>query len=311
MTMPDDTLRANLPAHRLPPILMRATSHARGRTRIWLLTMLLGVAPACEKPSGEPGPSATNAELESRIEALRAAYVPIALDKTGDKINAWNLARRELQEELERGSPALGAVALAAFQREVQAKQDWRMALLGVAAHCNSEHARPVLENLSVIFDGVTPLGVRTEAMRLLCATSPASAAKLFEPILLEQRPSVTYPPKEQMLRHWVGAARAVHKPIDETLASIAIDIAQPADARGVAVEELGKEPGSLRGRKALETVLVESSSDGLLRRKAAQALRNTLPRAELCPLLERVAQNESDPAFLNFLADLLIKNCQ
>ena len=205
----------------------------------------------------------------------------------------------------------MGVQALRTFEQEVDAPDDWRMALLAVAAHCNPEAARPVLEKLSLTYDRVTRLGVRTEAMRLLCATSPATAAELFEPIVLEPRPNVTYPPREQMLRHWILAARQVERPIDQTLALIAVDIAQAPEVRYVAVEELGKETKSSLGCKALETVLVESSSDGLLRRKAAQAMRSAMPRAEMCALIERVAQRESDPEFLNFLADLLIKNCQ
>ena len=60
-----------------------------------------------------------------------------------------------------------------------------------------------------------------------------------------------------------------------------------------------------------METVLVESGSDGMLRRKAAQAMRTALPRAEMCAILLRVAQLESDPAFIDFLSDMLNKNCQ
>lgn len=272
-----------------------------------MLALLLGVLAACGKSEAGDEQAANKA----RIEALRAAYVPIALDETGDKINAWNAARRKLQEEMEQGSPALGEQALLCFEQETKAAEDWRMGLLSVAAHCNPKTARPLLQKLSLVYDGVTPLSVRTEAMRLLCATSPGVAAELFEPIVLEPRPNVTYPPREQMLRHWILAARKVERPIDTALASIAIDIAQPAEARYVAVDELGKENKSSLGCKALETVLVESSSDGLLRRKAAQAMRSAMPRAEMCALLERVAQRESDPEFLNFLADLLIKNCQ
>jgi len=306
MTMPAaDAAPTTLLAHRKPHS-GRATSHARGLPHGWLAVLLLGLLAACGKSAAGGDEEACKAQ----IEALRAAYVPIALHETGDKINAWNAARRELQEQLERGSPALGEMALRSFQAETAAPEEWRMGLLSVAAHCNPQASAALLEKLSLVYDGATPLSVRTEAMRLLCATSPAVAAELFEPIVLEQRPNVTYPPREQMLRHWILAARAVARPIDASLASIAVDIAQPAEARYVAVDELGKESQSNLGRKALETVLVESSSDGLLRRKAAQAMRSAMPRAEMCALLERVAQRESDPEFLNFLADLLIKNC-
>ena len=113
------------------------------------------------------------------------------------------------------------------------------------------------------------------------------------------------------MLRHWVSAARAVRQPVDTTLATIATELEQPADARYVAVDELAQESQSLVGRKALEVVLVESGSDGMLRRKAAQAMRTALPRAEMCAILTRVSEHESDPSFIYFLADLLEKNCR
>jgi histidinol-phosphate/aromatic aminotransferase/cobyric acid decarboxylase-like protein len=112
------------------------------------------------------------------------------------------------------------------------------------------------------------------------------------------------------MLRHWTLAARAIRHPVDETLARVATDIAQYPDTRYVAVDELAAERESTLGRRALETVLVESGSDGLLRRKAAQALRTVLPQAELCALLERVGALETDQAFALFLADMLTKNC-
>jgi len=62
--------------------------------------------------------------------------------------------------------------------------------------------------------------------------------------------------------------------------------------------------------RKALETVLVETSSDGLLRRKAAQAVYGSLPRADACTILTGVLERESDPSFLYFLDDLVRKTC-
>jgi hypothetical protein len=262
---------------------------------------------ACSESAGGEDPALAKAQ----IEELRAAYLPIRPDLTGDKINAWNAARRQLLEQLERGSPALAAQARATFEQEVGARDDWRMALLSVAAHCDPEGSRALLEKLTLNYDGVTNMGVRTEAMRLWCATSPATAAELLEPLILELKPNVSYPPREQLLRHWVLAARKLKRPTDKTLAAVAVEIAQPADTRYAAVDELAHEPQSLLGRQALETVLVESGSDGLLRRKAAQSLRSTLPKPELCALLERIAQRESDPEFLNFLADLLIKNCQ
>lgn len=300
---------------------LRATSHTLRLTlaRAWALALLLLAAPACS-PDVDEGSAAsvkraepTPAEIEAaeaRIQALRATFTPIDPTSTSDKVCTWRENKRLALEEAERGGPALSVVALRAFHAETDASDEWRSALLSIASRTDPEHARPTLEALSLTYDGVNGLGVRNEAVRLLCQTSPAAAVDLFEPILRQQRSSVTYPPKEQMLSHWVAAARAIGRPIDGALAQIATDIAQPADTRYVAVEALAKEGASAIARKALETVLVESGSDGMLRRKAAQSMREALPKAEMCAILQRVSERESDPAFLNFLADMLIKNC-
>ena len=284
--------------------------------RSWIaLALLAGLIGACDKSGaaapGGPTPAAGAISPQAAIDALRKAFDPISSTATSDKQIVWRNARRDRLAEVERGPASLAPLALEIFKREVKAGDEWRSALLSVAAHTDRELARPLLESLTVTYDGSSSLGVRTEAMRLLCETSPASATELFEPLLIDARPRVTYPPTEQILRRWIVAARSIRRPIDATLATIATDIAQPAEVRYVAVDELGSERESSRGGKALETVLVESGSDGMLRRKAAQAMRTALPRAEMCAILLRVAQLESDPAFIDFLSDMLNKNCQ
>ncbi len=300
---------------RFNPLTLRATSHSWASSKLIALFLAASWVGACDRSGvAAPGGSGTTASTispQAELDSLRRAYEPISPTATSDKRTAWRNARRDRLAELERGPASLAPLALDTFKREVKADDEWRSALLSVAAHTDSELARALLESLTVTYDGSASLGVRTEAMRLLCQTSPTSATELFQPILIDPRPRVTYPPKEQILRQWIVAARSIRKPVDETLATIATDIAQPADVRYVAVDELGSERESNRGRKALEAVLVESGSDGMLRRKAAQALRSALPPAELCAILLRISQLESDPAFINFLADMLDKNCQ
>ncbi len=296
------------------PLTRRAISHTAALGRIAFLCVVFLGSSCGRDSSGSTPASATAADVtaaKTRIEQLREAFVPISPTATSDKQYAWRERKRELLTELERGPQALGPAALEAFHQAGDGLDEWRSALLSVAAHTDRELARPLLEKLSLTYDGTASLGVRTEALRLWCETSPAPAVKALEPILLQARPSATHPPKEQMLRHWIDAARSIRRPIDTTLATIATDIAQPADARYVAVDELGKEKGSALGAKALEAVLVESGSDGLLRRKSAQAMRDALPREQLCAILNRVAENESDTTFIYFLADMLDKNCR
>ncbi len=300
---------------RLNPLNLRATSHTWVAQRLIALALAASLIGACDKSGaaapGSPSPAAGAVSAQAELDSLRKTYEPISPTATSDKQTAWRNARRDRLAELERGPASLAPLALETFKREVKADDEWRWALLSVAAHTDRELARPLLESLTVTYDGSSTLGVRTEAMRLLCETSPASATELFQPILIDPRPRVTYPPKEQILRQWILAARSIRKPVDETLATIATDIAQPAEVRYVAVDELGSERESSRARKALETVLVESGSDGMLRRKTAQAMRSALPRAEMCAILLRVAQLEADPAFIDFLNDMLNKNCQ
>ncbi len=292
----------------------RATSHTGGAVSIIVLVLVALGGAGCGDSSSAGPPAQVPAKISdaarASIEGLRLTFAPISPIATSDKQYEWRTKKRDHLLELERGSPSLAPAALESFEADAASSDEWRTALLSVAAHTDPELTRPLLERLSLQYDAKSTLGVRTEASRLLCETSPAVAVGLFEPTLLEVRPSVTLPPKELMLRHWIAAARSVRRPIDETLARIAVDIAQTADVRYVAVDELGAERASRASRKALETVLVETSSDGLLRRKAAQAVHKSLPRADACTVLTGVLERESDPSFIYFLDDLVRKTC-
>ena len=327
----------------VPPHLSRAEargpqapSHLASAPRavaLALFGLLAGLSGACDTNAEGPGASQSSgapmgsaqagdnqtpgtpaAALDPRavsdLEALRRTFAPISPTATSDKRREWRDAKQRHVEELQRGTPELGRAAAVWFDQEREASDEWRTALLSIVAHTDRERARPLLERLCTVYDGTASRGVRAEAVRLLALTSPAAAVELFEPLVLDPRPATTYPPKEQMLREWTRAARALRKPVDSVLAQVATDIQQTPDTRYVAVEELGRERDAKLGRRALETVLVESGSDGLLRRKAAQALRDSLSREELCEVLERVGERESDQAFALFLADMLAKNC-
>jgi hypothetical protein len=123
--------------------------------------------------------------------------------------------------------------------------------------------------------------------------------------LIREPRHSETYPPTERLLRAWIEAARARSGPDAQLLSQVAADLEQAQVVRYLALEELGRTSSAV-GRAALEQVLVESGSDGYLRRKAAQALQDTLEPAEACEIFKRVADRETDPAMLLFLADML-----
>ena len=62
--------------------------------------------------------------------------------------------------------------------------------------------------------------------------------------------------------------------------------------------------------RRALETVLIESSGNGYLRRKAAQSLRLSLPAETACTLFRTVFEREADINFAKFLGDMIAQLC-
>jgi hypothetical protein len=94
------------------------------------------------------------------------------------------------------------------------------------------------------------------------------------------------------------------------TLADVATDPRQDDVTRNLAIRTLGREP-SIRGRQALEALVVESGGNHMTRRKAMQSLVLTVPPEELCPLAERVFKNEADLGFQQFLASVLEEHCR
>lgn len=278
---------------------------ARRAVEHWTAGLLALALWACGNSSA---PADTGAARKG-MDELHAMLIRPPAESTSDKQDAWLARQRETMARLRKGDRELGLLALAEFQKDPKANEEMRIALLDVAAHCAPENTRPVLEKLAMEYDGVSSLGLRTEAAGFLADTSPAAAVALFEPVLREARHHTTYPPQEQLLRMWIAAARQTTAPSDDLLVHIATDIEQTSDARYVAIQELARVHTPL-ARKALETVLVESTSDGLLRRKAAQAVRDGLPQAEACAILQRVAEHESDGSFIAFLADMLEKSC-
>jgi hypothetical protein len=88
-------------------------------------------------------------------------------------------------------------------------------------------------------------------------------------------------------------------------LCDVATNMFQDGATRVLAVKELGKRRDP-RGEAALRTILVESTGDGYLRRKAVQSLHAILPAETACILFREVASKEADMNFLRFLADAL-----
>ena len=315
------------------PLAVRAISLTRGRLPAALLGLIplfagcgdgQGAAAADPAPSRAVEPTGTE---DSDVEALIAAFVPLEAHVTSDRHDRWLGTQRALLTELKaRSTPALAERALQAFEADPPHPDGVRVALLEVAAHglAGGASAAPVpgggldsmLEELIVTYDSGAGLRVRTEAVRILAESSPVRALEFFAPLLREDRPSSTRPPQSALVEGWLVAARSLAgsaaspETVDtRVLADVATNIFQPPDARYVAIEGLGELGGDLAG-VALEEILMESSSDGYVRRKAAQALVRAVEPETLCPLIARLASHESDPHFLNFLADMLESNC-
>lgn len=271
-----------------------------------------GTVAAAPPPPVEATPAQREAARE-RLRALLAAHAPIEATTTNDLHDQWITDQRRVRRELLADvDPVLAEEALAAFDASRGEPATLRAALLELAATGLPERVRPRLEELILTYDAEEGYGLRGLAVGVYAATSPAAAVELLEPLVLETRHKVTLPPQEDLVRGWLQAADAIELDPDRVqavLAEVTTGIFQPDSARHVAIEELGRRPGE-RGRLALEEVLVESSSNGYLRRKAAQALRDSLSPEDLCPILERVADKESDTNFLLFLADMLERSC-
>ncbi|MEQ1894294.1 MAG: HEAT repeat domain-containing protein, partial [Planctomycetota bacterium] len=183
-----------------------------------------------------------------------------------------------------------------------------RAGLLDIAAHTAPTLTEPLLEELVVTFG--EDMHVRRAATELLGRTAPERAVAVLEPILRERYDGRTYPPEEQLLAAWIEAEEKLGLDPVTLLALITTDIQRPQDVRHLATRSLGRFP-TPQGRQALEAVLVESTGNGYIRRLAVQALEESLPKEELCPLVKRIQDNEADPAMIDFLESMLVTHCK
>lgn len=273
--------------------------------------LLLG---GCGGSPGEPAEAAgtgasapTSPQIEKELRDLVTAVTPLGPTATAGAEGDWHQRRKETFERMRQGPRELGLAALAAFGDNPTAAPDVRSAYLDVGAHCAPEEARPILVELVTTYG--EDLGVRTDACRILARTSPESAVELLEPILVTTERRVTYPPGDRMLDAYLDAMARMDRDPIEVLADIVTNLRQDQTSRHLAARRLGDHPGSV-GRQALETVLVESLGDNMLRRIACQSLEATLDDEEFCATVRRIFDNESDLNMQQFLADVLETHC-
>lgn len=272
------------------------------------LALALALSPGCERGPAAAG-QISEIEARARVDRLVELFRPVDPTLTTDISDANFRERTRHLDELRGAGRAAGLAALARLEQSRDEAFDVQWALLEAAAYNAPQDALPLMERLITTYDGEKGTGLRTQAVRILSETVPQRAIELLEPMLREPLARETRPPQEEMVRGWYTAARKLGLQESRVLCDLVVDLRQPPDARYAAVDALAGLGGE-RATKALREVLVESASDGNIRRKAAQALLRVMPRKEFCALIEEVSGHESDTVFLLFLADMLDKNC-
>jgi hypothetical protein len=249
------------------------------------------------------GPPTGVAQLDELIELRRPLDETVTSNITDKRLHAERALRGRLQE----AGREVGVAALAALKQRGEDQIDVQIGLLDVAAHAAPEDSRELLVNL--IETSGPELGLRTEAVVLLAETSPARALEVLEPLIVDPIRNQTMPAMERMIEGFIVAcSKTGHSPVD-ALCDVTTDFKHEPAARVRAVRELGKHPVP-KSRKALEEIVVESSGDQYIRRIAAQALRESLPRETACGIFQRIASYEVDVNFQGFLFDLIEDNC-
>ena len=277
-----------------------------------------GAAGTGAEPGALPELDPTDEE-RAAVEALIEASLPPDPTATSDVQDAQLARRRALASELgtrvaNGGAPGLARHALDLFEASGELPDATRAELLGLAARGFGPALAPRLKELIATYGPEFSLGLRTQAVRILAEAAPREALDFLAPLALEDRPSSTRPPQAALVDGWIEAARrlaAAGEEVDtRTLADVTTNLFQPPEARYAAIGGLGQLGGQL-AVAALEEVLIEASSDGYVRRKAAQALVACSAPEVYCPLFGQVASHESDEPFLWFVIDMIERHCE
>lgn len=290
-------------------------SHASNRTHTiralpnTAARLLLALCAALSAACGGSGMAQAPADgPQARVLDLVEALTPLDETFTGDVKDAWFQNTVEKKAALKILPPEYGREALRYLREVGDEAIGVEVGLLEVAAHSDPEGTAPYLEEL--IFEYGYPMHQRAEAVTLLAEIRPERAMELFDPHLREARHHRTYPDAEFFVRGYIDAARARRADPTDLLVDVATNLWHQDAARHFAVGELGNHPSEY-ARQALEITLTESTGNGYLRRKAAQALRDSLPRETACQIFANVANKEADRNMLAFLIDMINENCK
>lgn len=319
---------ASAPSPHAGPPPVRARSNVRGRgLAALLLVWTAGCGGEASALDGErePGPEVA---LEPGRVGRDGAGIPLdapvpeharraireflevmlrpPLDETSDVHDRWyHATAAHLQRLVSEADEDVGNAALHAFTGNVTDGVVTRRALLIIGARCSPRSAAPLLREYSLTYG--YRLDDRSEATVLWAEVDPQGYLSEMEPHLRRrERPTATMPNDEFLLRGWIEACeRAGRSPVP-VCADVAVNIRMEAYARYMATEELGRHPDDPLARHALETCLIESTGDGYLRVKAAQAIRMAYANEDACALFQDVLSKEASFDFSSFLQDMI-----
>ena len=245
---------------------------------------------------------------EARVARLVDILTPLDKPVTSDVGDARFHKGQDMLAELSSAGPEVGRAALRALQDRKDKVVDVERGLITVAAKADTAETQPLLENLVTQYGAAIEL--RTEATLLIAEVAPERAWEILQPMVTKQRPDSTTADSEFLVRAFVTACEKTGRsPVNE-LANVATNLFQQEAARVRAVKELGNYKDPLAAQ-ALRAILVESTGDGYLRRMAAQALVKSLPRETACDILKNVADHEAEINMLQFLMNMLDRNCK
>lgn len=261
-------------------------------------------------PSDQP--LATRPQDPSQVERdildLISAVTPLAPTVPSAEKNNWYGRRKDMLDRMRVAGHGHGLEALRVFKERTKSLPEIRKGLLDTAAHNAPEETAPLLRQLVETYG--EDLGLRSRAAELMGSATPELAIEILEPILLGKRPGKTYPQPDLMLASWNKAAISLGRDRIPVLCEVAIDPGQISVARHKATKLLGTLE-SEQGRQALERILIETGTDGMIRRFAAQSLVKTTKAEVLCSIIERTLMREQDASFMVFLENLTFKYCR
>lgn len=272
------------------------------RAPLLSLTLALALA-GCGQTQAD-----TRKVVEREILDLITALTPPSPTSIPIEKSQFFATRKRTLERLRAASEAHGLEALRVYREDRPDLPEVRSGLLDIAAHTAPAASEELLVQLVSTFG--EDLYVRRAATELLGDCLPQRALSVLEPILRERYDDRTYPPEELMLEAWVRACEKLSKDPVPLLALIATDLQRPQEVRHLATRALGRHDTPF-SRQALETLLVESSGNGYIRRLALQSLENLLPKEGYCELVKRIQSREADTDFIVFLESALDKSCR